>query len=239
MNLKKGLLGLAIAIACILTLFLPLALGLMAGFPFALWMDEEVEPVGARATFEESADCLFQYRYYNAGRDLGVRLNSEEVAFCFPPQTAAKKKALIACFNRYERNHPDQGGWPEDNMWSCTWDGLTAVPTPFAFGKVVAVPPVPRAGKRCVLKIGVTGSDSAEEEVNAAIETGSLDVLVTIGGVNGIPLDIEYGFFYADGKIHVNFTVPKTAEGKRLTIKLKIGADIPTGTKIVAFTVGR
>ena len=241
-RLKKVLLGFAIAFALILVFWLPLALGLMAGFPFALWSEEpEVEPVGARATFAESADCLFQHRYYSAERDLGVRLDSEDVALCFPPQTAATKEALIACFNRYERNHPDHSSWPEDNMHACRWDGVAAVPAPFAFGDVVAVPAVPRAGKRIVLEVGVTGvtgSDSAEEDVDTAIETGTLDVVVTIGGVNGTPLDIALD--HADGKIQVTSTVPRTAEGKRLTIKLMIGAaETPSGTKIAAFTVRR
>jgi len=91
--LKKVLLSFAAAIAIISVFWLPLALGLMAGFPF--WMDEpDVKPVGARPTFKESAECLFQHRYYSAEQDLGVRLNSDEVAFCFPPQTPAKKREL-------------------------------------------------------------------------------------------------------------------------------------------------
>ena len=113
--LKKGLLGCAIAIAGIAILFVPLALGLMAGFPF--WMDETLEPVGDRASFEESADCLFQHRHNSAeGRDLGVRLDNEKVAFCFPPQTSARREALITCFNNYEQEHAGHVGWPEDNM---------------------------------------------------------------------------------------------------------------------------
>jgi hypothetical protein len=123
-----------------------------------------------------------------------VQLDPEKVAFCFPPQTAATRKALIACFNRYERNHPAHAGWPENNMRACRWDGLTAVPTPFAFGGAVAEPTPPRAGERCVVKVGVTGTDSRAEDVNAAIETGALAVLVTVGGVDGTPLDVEVGF---------------------------------------------
>ena len=237
--LKKTLLGAAIATALIFVFWLPLALGLMAGFPFALWTDDdEVEPVGARATFEESAECLVQYRYYSADRDLGVQLDAEKVAFCFPPQTAAARDALIACFNRYERNHPAHAGWPENNMRACRWDGVTAAPTPFVFGRAVAEPAQPRAGERCVVKVRVTGSDSPAEDVNAAIESGALAVQVTVGGVDGTPLDFELDFG-SDELIHVSFTVPETAAGKRLTIKLTIGADIPSGTKIVAFTAGR
>jgi hypothetical protein len=170
-----------------------------------------------------------------------VRLDSEEVAVCFPPQTAPKEQALIACFNRYERNHPGHAAWPEDNLGACRWDGLTVVPTPYglAFGDVTAVPAVPRAGQPFVLEVGITGGDAAGKKVNAAIETGALAAGVTLGGVNnGIPLDFEYGF-HADGKIHVTLTLPRTAQGKRLTIKLTIGADTPTGTKVVPFTVGR
>jgi hypothetical protein len=237
--LKKAALGFAIATAIIFVFWLPLALGLMAGFPFALWTDDdEVEPVGARATFEESADCLFQYRHYSADRDLGARLDTKKVAVCFPPQSPVRQKALIACFNRYERNHPGHAGWPEDNMLGCRWDGLIAVPTPFAFGKVVAEPPVPRAGRRCIVKVVVTGSDSAAEEVNSAIRTGALAVAVTVGGLDGgTPLDFELKLG-SDNKIHVSFMVPATAEGKLLTIKLTIAPDTPRGTKIAEFIVG-
>jgi hypothetical protein len=233
--LKKVLLSFAAAIAIISVFWFPLALGLMAGFPFALWMDEEdVKPVGARPTFKESAECLFQRRYYSAEQDLGVRLNSDEVAFCFPPQTPAKKKALIACFNRYERNGPEHD-WPEENMRVCGWDGLTAVPTPFAFGKVTASPATPRAGKIFLLKVGVTGSNSAREEVDSAIATGALEVVVWI---EYTPLDFALAF-PADEKMHVSFKVPKTAAGKRLRITLTIAPDAPGSTKFVAFTVRR
>jgi hypothetical protein len=111
-NLRKKLLfGTAVAVACIVALWLPLGLGLMAGFPFSLWTDDKVKPVGAHATFQESADCLMEYRYYRAKRDLGPRLDSGKVAFCFPPQTAARKQALIACFNENHRTHPENAGW--------------------------------------------------------------------------------------------------------------------------------
>jgi hypothetical protein len=231
--LKKVLLSFAAVIAIIAVFWFPLALGLMAGFPF--WMDEpDVKPVGARPTFKESAECLFQHRYYSAEQDLGVRLNSDEVALCFPPQTPAKKKALIACFNRYERDGPEHD-WPEENMRVCGWDGLTAVPTPFAFGKVAASPVPPRAGKVFLLKVGVTGSNSAREEVDSAIATGALEVVVW---VEDTPLDFALTF-PADGKLHVKFKVPKTAAGKRLRITLTIAPDAPGSTKFVAFTVRR
>lgn len=231
--LAKCLLGVAIATAAIGVLFLPLALGLMAGFPFSLWTDEKLEQVGARATFEESVDCLVRYRYYSAERDLGVRLGSEEVAFCFPPQTPVTRKALIACFDRYERSHPGHVGWPEDNMQGCTWDGLVtaANPTGLAFGDVAAVPAVPRAGKRFVLTVGVTGSG----DVNEAIMKDALATYVTI---DDIPLSHIQGAD-ADGSFYLEFTVPKTAGGKRVTITLTLAAHTPTGEKVVTFTVGR
>jgi hypothetical protein len=255
--LKKGLLSLAIAAVIIAVLWFPLALGLMAGFPFALW-DDPVEPgvesVGARATFEESADCL---RYW---RDLeGRTLNNYTVAECFPTQTAAKKKALTACFNEFERNHPDHEGWPEDNMRGCTWDGLTAGPVQnvasLAFDKVVAVPAAPRAGKRLVLRVGLTRSDSAEKVEQRALDEDdnpALDVAVTINGENvaiesvegcspcRLPGDPPSEYWFSEDKMWVKFTVPKRAEGKRLVIKMTADQDdTPTATKVVSFTVGR
>jgi hypothetical protein len=83
-----------------------------------------IPPVGATATFGESEDCLLRY-----GNEFErVRLDHAKVASCFPTQTAAKKKALIACFNTYERNHPGHPEWPADNMKRCTWDGLIEEP---------------------------------------------------------------------------------------------------------------
>jgi hypothetical protein len=142
--MKKFVIATAIAVASLVG---ALAVWLWERQP---WLDPPT--VGATATFGESADCLFRYGNAFAGRDQGVRLDNDKVASCFPKQTAAKKKALIACFNTYERNHPNHPGWPEENMRRCTWDGLTAVPAPFGFGKAVAVPAVPRAGRRFVLK---------------------------------------------------------------------------------------
>jgi hypothetical protein len=46
----------------------------------------------------------------------------------------------------------------------------------------------------------------------------------------------EYGF---DDRIHVSLTLPATAEGKRLAIKMTIATDTLTAAKIVTFTVAR
>ncbi len=72
--------------------------------------------MGGRATFDESADCLAGYERWIADTPQPKRLDNDKVADCFPTQTAAKKKALIACFNNYERNHLDHEGWPASNM---------------------------------------------------------------------------------------------------------------------------
>ena len=264
---KKVLLGFAIAIAIISLVWLPLALGLMAGFPFALWDDpgEPVAPVGARATFDESADCLAGYELWIADTPQPKRLDNDKVADCFPTQTAAKKKALIACFNNYERNHPDHEGWPESNMRGCTWDGLTTVPirnvASLAFGKVVAVPAAPHAGKPFLLNVGVTRSDSAakiEQRHEGDLENPYLDVAVTVNGENVAlesvegcsqclpPGDPESVYSYSDNKIEVKFRVPETAEGKRLAIRMAAAVrpdsrtgETPTATKVVTFTVAR
>jgi hypothetical protein len=236
---KKSLLGVAIAIGIIFALSTPLALGLMAGFPFALWTDnKKVEPVGARATFGESVDCLIQYE---AERNPGGfdSLDSKMVAFCFPPQTAAKRKALIVCFNRYERI-VDSHEWPKDNMRACRWDGLPAVSTPLAFGKVEAVPAVPRAGRRFVLKVGMTTSDPAYRQPADIFRAVSVNVWINA--------DTQLAYEYlnnwewevpADGKLHVSFMVPKTAEGMLLAIKFFLKPDAPGSTKLVAYTVRR
>lgn len=196
-------------------------------------------PVGATATFDESADCLV--RYVNALSVGNWELDAGSVEDCFPRQTVAKRKALIACFNKYERSHSatDHKGWPEDNMRGCRWDRVADVGS-LDLGNPLAVPAVPRAGKRFDLTVGVTRNDSAGEVADAAITTDmTLDVAVTIDGevVVTTPLThLEYGF---DRRVHVSLTLPETAAGKRLTIKMTIAADRLTATKIVTFTVAR
>jgi hypothetical protein len=253
---KKVLVGLATAVAIISVLWFPLALGLMAGFPFALWMDEpKLEPVGARATFEESVDCLIQYPAERLPLEGFYGLDSKMVAFCFPPQTAAKKKALIACFNRYERI-VRSSDWPKENMRACRWDGLPAVSTPFAFGKVEAVPAVPRAGKRFVLKVGMTSGGSAfrlrttapppplvggahPEQPWDIFEAVSVEVWIDDDKQVYEPLNDWDWEVPADGKLHVSFMVPKRAAGTRLTIQVFLKPDAPGSTKLVAYTVRR
>jgi len=217
--------------------------GAVVGCAVFVWRSSfELHPVGATATFSESADCLVRY----SNNYKGWKLDETGVDFCFATQTPAKTRVLIACFNKYEEDHPGHQGWPEDNMRGCRWDGLTAVPAPhvvsLVFGNVVAVPAGPRAGERFVLTVGVTRSDSNAKPGDTTIETEpTLDVGVTLDGeaVVTTPLtDFEYGFF-PDGKIHVTLTVPKAAEGKRLTIKMTIEADTAAATMIESFTVGR
>lgn len=251
-----------IAIAGIVMIgFLPLALGLMAGFPFALW-EERAQPVGARATFEESADCLDGYELWIAPTSQPRGLDNGKVAACFPTQTAAKRKALIACFNKYERSHPDHEGWPEDNMRGCTWDGVVAVPVQnvasLAFGNAVAVPAAPRAGEPFALQVRVTRSDSAAKRVHTALIDSwpVVDVKVTVDGENvalesvGVPcpscaIGCECSrvttpeYWFSDSELQMKFVVPETAEGKRLAIRMTAEqADTPTATKVATYAVG-
>jgi hypothetical protein len=213
----------------------------------AVWLSTEpwLAPpsVGATATFEESARCLYRYGNALAGRDQGARLDKGKVAACFPPQTEQSTAALISCFNTYEDAHPGHdfslhGSWPEDDMRGCTWDGRPAVPAhPFAFGQIVAVPPVPHAGKPFLLKVGVTGSDSSADEISTAMRTGALDVLVTTGGENSPSVDI-FLEFNRDGNIHVECTVPKNTEGAPLRIELVTATGKEAlARKIVSFKI--
>jgi hypothetical protein len=236
--------GILVAAAAGLALLVGVVVGL------GVWLFKgsfELHPVGATATFKESADCLVRY----GNNFKGWRLDRDNVDFCFPTQTVAKEQALISCFNKYEQDHPDHAGWPERNMRGCTWDGLTAVPAPhvvsLVFGKVVAVPAVPRSGKRFVLKVGVTRRDSAAKagQVKAVFDSNpAVDLAVTIDGRDALtgPVTPEsvvpasYGF-WPDDKIHVILTLPKAAAGKRMVIKMTIAADSPRAAKIVAFTV--
>jgi hypothetical protein len=243
---KKVLLGIASAVAVIAVLWLPIALGLMAGFPFSLWDDpgDPVAPVGARATLEESVDCLAGYELWIGSTSQPKRLDDDKVADCFPTQTAAQKQALITCFNAHEQDHPDHEGWPEENMRGCTWDGMTTVPVrnvaSLTFDKVVAVPAEPREGRRFVLTAPVTRSDSnakVEQRGEIDVENPVLDVAVTVNGENVAlesvegcsqclpPGDPKSLYSFSDGRIRVELMVPEASEGKRMAIKMRAGLD--------------
>ena len=116
-------------------------------------------------------------------------------------------------------------------MRGCAWDGRSVVRAPFAFGKVVAVPAVPRAGRHFLLKVGTTGK---------AIETGTLFPFVTIEGYDeDVPRDVLLEH-YPDGNIHLSFTLPKRSEGRRLTIELTTPPGKETLVrKTMTFTVAR
>jgi hypothetical protein len=246
--------GVAIAIAAVWLLWLPLALGLMAGFPFGLWADQDepgIESVAARATFTESADCL---RYW---RDVeGRTLNDSNVADCFPTQPAARKQALIACFNDYEHDNPGHDRWPEANMHGCTWDGLVDVPVRnvarLKFEQVVARPAVPRPGLPLLISVGLTRHDSAAKVEESVPENPALDVSVTVGGepveigsvedcsvcrLSGDP-EAEHWFDDREGEVQVRFPVPDDAVGKRLTIRMEARMpDTPPATKAVSYSL--
>lgn len=253
-----------VAAAGIMVIGLPLAfvlaLGLMAGFPFAL-SEDRAEPVGARATFDESADCVDGYELWIAPTDEPRTLDIAKVAACFPVQPAAKERALIACFNEYERIHPDHDGWPEDNMRGCTWDGLVAVPvrnvTTLVFGKVVAKPAAPRAGEPLFLRVRVVREDSAAKRVRSPLIDFHpvVDVAVTVDGENlpiksvGVPcVSCAVGcgcervttpeHWFSGSSIGMKLTVPETAGGKHLAIRMtaELG-ETATATKLATFTV--
>jgi hypothetical protein len=217
----------------------------MAGFPFSLWDDpgKPVAPVGARATFQESAECLDGYDQWIADTSEPRRLDSEKATECFPTQTPAKRNALIACFNDYERNHPDHDGWPEDNMRGCVWDGLSAVPirnvASLTLEEAIAVPSLPRAGERFVLTVPVTRTDSNAKPYQRGetdIANPRLEVGVTVDGQNValesvegcsecLPsADPESVYWFSDDTVRIEFIVPEATEGERLAIQ--IAADL-------------
>ena len=77
---------------------------------------------------------------------------------------------------------------------------------------------------------------------NAAVAHDDVAASVTIG--DGIPFDCVIGAD-AEGRVYVEFVVPKTTGGSRpvptdgmpLTIVLTPAARTPTGEKVVTFTV--
>jgi hypothetical protein len=213
--------------------------GALAGCSWWLYSGSvELETVGDAATFDESAECVLRYGNARAGRPFTVRLNDDRVDACFPPQRAATQRALIACFNDYERAHRGHTYWPEDNMRGCTWDGLILPELEgVTFGPIVAVPAPPRAGRRVLVKVGVSPDDDATEIVHAAVGSGDLEVELSVDeDFTKTPLSMEWGL-EEDGTIHVDSTVPGSASGKRLTLTLKTAPN--DATMSTSFPIAR
>jgi hypothetical protein len=54
----------------------------------------------------------------------------------------------------------------------------------------------------------------------------------------GAPDDTGSEYWFSESKIRVRFTVPETAKGKRLVIKMTAAqGDTPKATKVVSFAV--
>ena len=217
-----------------------IALGVAGFTAWLYWTSVRLHTVGDSATFEESAECLYLYSNDLAGRPYSLRLDGSRVEACFPPQTAAKTKALITCFNTYEREHRGHFDHPGGNLRACAWEGVTAsrgIAT-VIFGKVVAVPAVPRAGRRVVLELETRAADA--EIIHEAVASDTLEVDLRIDGDESTDPTFPrqaYGLD-ADGKFRVNTVVPAKAAGKRVTLTMTTAPDTPSAvTTVATFTI--
>lgn len=94
-------------------------------------------------------------------------------------------------------------------------------------GKPVAQPVQPRAGKAFGVTFKVTWSND-----RTPVASGTLVSSARISGKA-----VSHGYSFRAGRIHVTLRVPKTANGKRLKITLKVVVDNQTATKVVTYTV--
>jgi hypothetical protein len=205
---------------------IPLAI---AGFALWLaWQSDKLQTVGDSATLEETVDCLERYANPSAGRPISAKLDRDRVEACFPPQTAAKTRALIACYNA-------RGG----DLLACPWDGMTAS-GPLAsvrLGGVVAVPAPPRAGRRVVLEIGTRSVDAEIIQEAFASDALGAELLVQGGTASDVEfLDVAFSFD-VDGKLRVSAVVPRTAAGKRMTLNVTTAPEVPP--IVATFTIAR
>jgi hypothetical protein len=77
-------------------------------------------------------------------------------------------------------------------------------------------------------KVANTGFDDTVPQLGFAITMDGVDIDNAVDEVLDPPFS---------GRLHVRFTVPKTAAGKRMAVTLTIAADSPIATKVMTFSV--
>jgi len=95
------------------------------------------------------------------------------------------------------------------------------------FGKPVALPPRPLAGRRFTFTLPVRRSDTG-----ALLRTGRMVCDPSVAG-----RVIRHAESFRAGKARLSFVVPKTAKGKLLKVKVTIKNGTQSATKIVIYRV--
>lgn len=95
------------------------------------------------------------------------------------------------------------------------------------FGKPLAQPPLPLAGKRFTFTLPVKRSDTG-----APLRVGRMVCDPTVSGKL-----IRHTESFTAGKARLSFLVPKTAKGRLLKVKIKIGSSGQSATKVVTYKV--
>jgi hypothetical protein len=113
---------------------------------------------------------------------------------------------------------PDGGRWVFD--LSGPTKTLTTFVTP-VIGKPVSVPAKATAGKRLTVSFPVTRTDAGK---SAPLAGGTIAGAPTIGG-----RVIPHTQSFTSGVARISFVVPKTAQGKQLTVKVTIKAPSSRG----------
>ena len=127
---------------------------------------------------------------------------------------------------------PDAGLWAFDTTAAPT-PPPTPPPTPApvvvkpVFGAFSTVPAKPVAGKKLVYTLAVNRSDTG-----APLTTGRMICDPSVGGVV-----IKHAESFTGGTAKLTFTVPKTAKGKALKVKVTIVNGAQSATKIVSLRV--
>ena len=95
------------------------------------------------------------------------------------------------------------------------------------FGKVVAQPAIPAAGKRFLYELQVKRSDNG-----APLMTGRVTFAPTVAG-----RPITHTASFKAGRASVSFVVPKKTKGKLLKIKMTVVSGSQSAAKTVSYKV--
>jgi subtilisin family serine protease len=129
----------------------------------------------------------------------------------------------------------DREANPADNVATLTLQvGAPVVPQPPAvvkpkpvFGKPLALPPQPLAGKRFTFTLAVKRSDTG-----APLRAGRMVCDPTVAGKL-----IKHTESFKAGKARLTFVMPKRAKGKQLKIKIKIVSGSRSTTRVLTYKV--
>lgn len=225
----------------------------VAAFPqngnssITLWLDTDKNPATGSPTGNEYGFVVDNVGGYSWG---WMRWNGTTfVQMATSPTTSASiaDQVVLWKFNKADIGAPaglrlyvmavelanptvDRDRAPDSDAW--TYDLSTAPPPPVVEARPVigapkATPAVPVAGKRFTVSFVVTRSDTG-----APLTTGTMVCDPSIGGKT-----VAHAESLKGGTARLSMTVPKSAKGKQLKVKLTIAAGGQSAAKVATYRV--